>query len=209
MLHVQEQVFVILQLELTEVLTLTILLQPIQLKALLQVPVYRQFQFSGGNTFFWNDDATTGSAAFATYNICDVAFAGPNYVNQYTPINIRMYAWNAEGTTGTFRIDTLRINGVATMSLGVGLSKISHDINAKIKLYPNPSNDGFVTVDVPTNNYSKIEVLNILGAVVASQNNALAEEKLKLDLATLPTGTYFVKVSTGDKSYTEKLIISK
>lgn len=163
----------------------------------------------GGNTFFWNDDAITGNPAFASYNICDVAFVGSNYTNQFTPLSIRMYAWDAEAATGTFRIDTLRINGVATMSLGVGLSKISHDINAKIKLYPNPANEGFVTVDVPSSNYSKIEVMNILGAVVASQNNTLAEEKVKLDLATLPTGTYFVKVSTGDKSYTEKLIISK
>ena len=101
------------------------------------------------------------------------------------------------------------INGSATFSIGVGLPTITHDINAKIKLYPNPSNDGFVTVDVPFANYSKIEVINILGAVVASQNNTLVEEKVKLDLATLPIGTYFVKVSAGDRSYTEKLIISK
>jgi hypothetical protein len=33
--------------------------------------------------------------------------------------------------------------------------------------------------------------------------------QIKLDLATLPTGTYFVRVTAGDKSYTEKLIISK
>ncbi|MEO6302675.1 MAG: T9SS type A sorting domain-containing protein, partial [Bacteroidia bacterium] len=163
----------------------------------------------GGNTFFWNDDAVTGNAAFATYNICGVAFAGPNYANQITPFHIRMYGWDAEAGTGTFRIDTARINGVATMSLGVGLPTISHDINAKIKLYPNPSTDGVVVVEAASANYTKIEVLNILGAVVASQNNTLAEEKIKLDLVTLPAGTYFVKVSTGDKSYTEKLIISK
>ncbi len=162
----------------------------------------------GGNTFFWNDDAVTGNATFATYNMCGVAFSAAN-ANQFTPINIRMYAWNAEGTGGTFRIDTLTINGVATMSLGVGLPTVSHDINAKIKLYPNPTNDGVVTIDAATTNYTKIEVLNILGAVVASQNNTLTEEKIKLDLATLPTGTYFVRVTAGDKSYTEKLIISK
>jgi hypothetical protein len=162
----------------------------------------------GGNTFFWNDDAVTGNPAFATYNMCGVAFSAAN-ANQNTPFNIRMYAWDAEGTGGTFRIDTLTINGTATFSLGVGIPTISHDINAKIKLYPNPSNDGYVTVDAATTNYTKIEVVNILGAVVASQNNTLAEEKIKLDLATLPTGTYFVKVTSGDKAYTEKLIISK
>lgn len=163
----------------------------------------------GGNTFFWNDDAVTGSAAFATYNICGVTFAGPNYTNQFTPLHIRMYAWDAEGTGGTFRIDTARINGVATMSLGVGLPTISHDLNAKIKLYPNPSTDGVVVVEAATTDYSKIEVVNVLGAVVASQNNATTEEKIKLDLTTLPVGTYFVKITSGDKIYTEKLIIAK
>lgn len=162
----------------------------------------------GGNTFFWNDDAVTGNAAFATYNICGVAF-GANCANQFTPFKVRMYAWNAEGTGGTFRIDTLTINGVATMSLGVGLPTVSHDLNAKIKLYPNPSNDGVVTIDAATNTYSKIEVINILGAIVATHNNTATEEKIKLDLATLPEGTYFVKVTTGNTYYTEKLIISK
>lgn len=162
----------------------------------------------GGNTFFWNDDAVVNPAAFATYNMCGVTF-GANCANQFTPFNIRLYAWNAEGTGGTFRIDTVTITGVATMSIGVGLPTISHDINAKIKLYPNPSADGVVVVDAATTNYSKIEVLNVLGAVVASHTNTLAEEKIKLDLATLPVGTYFVRVSTGDKYYTEKLIISK
>ena len=163
----------------------------------------------GGNTFFWTADAVTGNAAFATYNMCQVNFNPSTHTNQNTPFNVRMYAWNAEAATGTFRIDTLTINGVATMSMGVGLPTVSHDINAKIKLYPNPTNDGVVTIDAATTNYTKIEVLNILGAVVASQNNTLTEEKIKLDLATLPTGTYFVRVTAGDKSYTEKLIISK
>jgi len=162
----------------------------------------------GGNTFFWNDDAVSGAAAFATYNMCGVTFPA-NCANQFTPFNIRMYGWNAEAGTGTFRIDTLTINGVATMSLGVGLPTISHDINAKIKLYPNPSTDGVVVVEPATTDYSKIEVVNILGAVVASQNNATTEEKVKLDLTTLPVGTYFVKITSGNKVYTEKLIIAK
>ncbi len=161
----------------------------------------------GGNTFFWNDDAVTGSAAFATYNMCGVTFNAAN-ANQTTPFHIRMYAWNAEGTGGTFRIDTATVFGTATFSLNVGLPTITHDLNAKIKLYPNPSTDGFVVMEATTE-YTKIEVVNILGAVVASQSNAAAEEKIQLNLATLPTGTYFVKITSGDKTYTEKLIIAK
>ena len=105
----------------------------------------------GGSTFFWNDDAVTGSAAFATYNICKVNFSAVN-ASQFTPFNIRMYAWNAEAATETFRIDTLNINGVAKMSMGVGLPTVSHDINAYIKLYPNLTTDAVITVDAASAN---------------------------------------------------------
>ena len=165
-----------------------------------------------GNTFLWTNDALntgSGAAAFATNNICNVNFSGPNYANQASPFIIRVYAWDAEATGGTFRVDTLVLNGTATFSLGVGLNKITHDINAKIKLYPNPTNDGYVTIDAASSDYSKIEVINFLGAVVASHNNALAEEKIKLNLATLPEGTYFVKLTNGNKYYIEKLIVTK
>ena len=67
----------------------------------------------GGNTFFWTADAVTGNAAFATYNMCQVNFNPSTHTNQNTPFNVRVYAWNAEAATGTFRIDTLTINGVA------------------------------------------------------------------------------------------------
>ena len=164
---------------------------------------------NGGNEFNWGTIPTNSTSVSSAWrNNCVVGFPA-NCANQITPFNIRVYAYNAPSTGGSFRIDSVVINGTATFSLGVGLPTISHDVNAKIKLYPNPSNDGYVTVDAATTNYSKIEVLNILGAVVASQNNTLTEEKIKLDLATLPTGTYFVKVTSGDRSYTEKLIISK
>jgi hypothetical protein len=105
-------------------------------------------------------------------------------------------------------MDTVVLNGTATFSLGVGLPTLSHDLNAKFKLYPNPSANGLVTVEAINSNFTKLEVVNILGAVVASQNATL-NEKINLDLTTLPTGTYFVRMTSGAKVTTEKLIISK
>ncbi|MCE3226294.1 MAG: hypothetical protein K0S32_845 [Bacteroidetes bacterium] len=162
------------------------------------------------DVFQWNDDALntgTGATAFATNNICNVNFSGANYTNQAGPYTFRVYAWDAEGSGGTFRMDTLVLNGTSTFSLGVGLPTLSHDLNAKFKLYPNPSANGLVTVEA-NGNFSKVEVVNILGSVVASQN-AILNEKINLDLTTLPTGTYFVRMTSGAKVTTEKLIISK
>lgn len=164
-----------------------------------------------GDLFFWTKDAqntSSGAAAFATNNICNVNFSGANYTNQFNPYIIRVYAYDAEGTGGTFRMDTVVVNGSATFSMGVGLPSLSHDINANFKLYPNPTADGAVTVEALHNTATKIEVINILGAVVSSQSGKL-DDKVKLDLSTLPAGTYFVRINSGNKLTTEKLIISK
>ena len=120
-----------------------------------------------------------------------------------------MYAWDAEGTGGTFRIDTVLINGSATFSAGVGLPTLTHDLNAGFKLYPNPTSDGFVNLEVIKNNFSKVEVVNTLGSIVASSQNEILADRIKLNLTTLPEGTYFVRITSGNKISTEKLIITK
>lgn len=165
---------------------------------------------NANNEFNWGSIPTNSATVSSAWrNNCLVTFDPSNCSNQFTPFNIRFYAFNATSNAGSFRIDSVVIYGNATYSLGVGLNKITHDINAKIKLYPNPANEGYVTIDAASSDYSKIEVINVLGAVVASHNNTLAEEKIKLNLATLPEGTYFVKVTNGNKYYIEKLIVTK
>jgi len=156
----------------------------------------------GGDTFFWSDDAKSSSA---WYNNCMVNCTGPSFSVQTSPFIFRVHAWNAEGGAGSYRIDSAVVNGNA--AIGAGIHKLTHDLNAKFQLYPNPTNDGIVMVEAKSN-FSKLEVINILGAVVSTQNS-LTENKIKLDLATLPEGTYFVRISSGDKVTTEKLIISK
>jgi hypothetical protein len=160
-----------------------------------------------GDTFFWTEDALTSSVAAGSVmnNISNVNFSGANYIDQTTPYTIRVYAWNSEASTGTFRMDTVTINGAASMTTGFG--KLSHNLNVKFKLYPNPSHDGIVYIEAISSPSNRIEVINILGAVVASQNGV--DEKAKLDLSILASGTYFVRIKSDNASSVEKLIISK
>jgi hypothetical protein len=158
-----------------------------------------------GDTFFWSDYAVTTTNI--ARDLCKVSFTGGNFSNQYTPYNIRIYAWDGSSTAGSWRVDSVAINGTATFSLGVGLANVTHDLNAGFKLYPNPSNEGHVTIESKSD-FSKVEVINILGAVIASQNGTAAE-KVKLDLSTIPSGTYFVRISSGDRVKTEKLLITR
>lgn len=159
------------------------------------------------NVFFWAMDSYTVSGGKQEVG-STITTAGPNYASQTLPTTFRFYAWNAEGTSGTFRIDTVRFSGTVTGAAGI--NEFTQDMNSAFKIYPNPSNDGFVFIDTKKLNYSKIEVVNVLGATVAIENKEAAHsEKLKIDLNSLPAGTYFVRVTADSKVYTERFFITK
>jgi len=157
-----------------------------------------------GDIFFWNQDAASTAV---DQKGCSIIFSGGSFTNFLAPLTLRFYAWNAEAGTGTFSIDTVIINGSAT--LGAGIGQITHNLNAGFKLYPNPSNDGIVTLEGKHTTTSKIEVLNVLGSVVVTETKETSAEKIRLNLNTLPAGTYFVRFTTGEKVYTERLFITK
>lgn len=160
-----------------------------------------------GNVFFWALDSYTVSGGKQEVG-STITLSGPNYVNQTVPTTFRFYAWNAESGAGTFRIDTVRFSG--TVGGASGINEFTQDLNSTIKIYPNPSNDGVVFLDTKKINFTKIEVVNILGSTVAVENNESAlNGKIRLDLNTLPSGTYFVRVSSGTKVYTERFFITK
>lgn len=165
----------------------------------------------GGDTFFWFDDANSSSgpaAGSAANNMCGANFSGPNFTNQANPYTIRIYAWNAEASGGTFRVGTLTINGVATFSTA-GLVNISHDLGAQFKLYPNPNNEGVVYLEPKTADKGSIEIVNLIGTVVAREEKEIGNARIKIDVSVLPVGTYFVKYNYNNISHTEKLIITK
>jgi hypothetical protein len=155
------------------------------------------------NVFFWSLDTYTVTSG--KQEAGNMISRGASYSAQTSPMSFRWYPYDAESTAGTFRLDTVIFNG--TNHVMVGLNKVTTDLNAKFTLYPNPSTDGIVTI-AANSEFEKVEVLNILGAVISTENG-VEGNKIKMDLGSLPAGTYFVRVSNGNKSKTEKLIISK
>ena len=156
-----------------------------------------------GDRFFWSLDSYTFTSGKQEAG-CKVIPGGP-YSALTSSVAFRFYAWDAEANTGTFRIDTVIFNGSA--SVFVGLNKVTTELNSGFKMYPNPSADGIITIEAKAN-FSKVEVINILGSVVAS-SGVKEEEKIRLDLNTLPEGTYFVRITNGNNTHTEKLILNR
>ncbi|RDK88318.1 T9SS type A sorting domain-containing protein [Marinirhabdus gelatinilytica] len=76
-----------------------------------------------------------------------------------------------------------------------------HSVQAiPILMYPNPANDQiYIETDLPLN---KLEIYTTTGKLLHSQNNPTPS----LDISTLPTGLYFMKVYQGDRVSTQKFV---
>lgn len=71
---------------------------------------------------------------------------------------------------------------------------------------PNPSEGNFIISFDGTFMKGKIEILNILGEDIYSEN-IFNESKKEINIKNISDGLYFVKVFSGGKSYCKKLII--
>ena len=80
---------------------------------------------------------------------------------------------------------------------------VNPQIANTIKMFPNPSTGNFV--NILSNKDIAVEVFDILGKKVATQN--LTEHQKKLNVAALNSGIYLVKLKTASSSETRKLII--
>lgn len=153
----------------------------------------------GVNEFFYVADGPTTAQNGSSVNI------GGASTDQ--PATFRFYGWNSEGGAGTFSIDNVVFDG--SMSLATGLGKLSFDLNSNFNVYPVPSHDGVVYIENKNAlEVTKIEVLDILGNVVIT-NNSKNESRVKLNLADMPNGNYFVRMYSGNAISTKKITVIK
>jgi Secretion system C-terminal sorting domain len=132
------------------------------------------------------------------------------------------YQWYF-GTTalGTNAIETATQSGdySVVVTTNDGCSSTSSTVNvtvtnvntitpaASFKIFPNPSADGIVTLDLGNYSSSLISVRNVLGDIVFSKN--LSSKVSNLDLSVLKNGCYFITINNGKETITKKIIINK
>jgi len=78
------------------------------------------------------------------------------------------------------------------------------------KVYPNPSSGTFL-LDIPkAGNTANIAVIDMMGRLMDTKTIATPQSlEASIDLSNLPSGNYFIRVNTGDKTYREKISIIK
>ncbi len=98
---------------------------------------------------------------------------------------------------------TIQYNG----TVPTGLSQNKKSALSDLRIYPNPSSNGMITVE-STGDNNNLEIINMLGSTVLHREN-IAGGTYPVNAGTLPAGTYFVRVWSDKNTRTEKLIITK
>ena len=163
-------------------------------------PANTKLSVQTGDIFFFNIDSTTTSQAGST-----ITLSGANFTNITSPVKFRFYGWNAEATGGTFSIDNVTFNGVAS-----GATSVTNAVaETAILVYPNPSVDGHFTVKtVGYSTKTTITVSNIIGKVILSKElNSTGKETI--DLSNEANGSYFVNIKNDKENSTKKITINK
>lgn len=122
----------------------------------------------------------------------------PNvYVNELeiNKVNNELYA----GTYG---------RGLWISPLVMGTAGVNDRIlEDNVKIYPNPATSQF-TIELPKTIKSEIRVFDITGKLLIYEADALISNKYTVDISTLTTGTYFVRLNSEEGSVTKKLLIN-
>ena len=97
-------------------------------------------------------------------------------------------------------MDELRI---ATTWSEASLTTQEFNTAANFSIYPNPTNTGFVNITTKANTAVNVTVFDVLGKQVLSKtlNNNI------LDITSLTTGVYILKLNQNGTSTTKRLIV--
>jgi len=114
-----------------------------------------------------------------------------------TPDSIIFLANSGSNPGSVLKLDDLEFSG-GDVSVG---EIISNDL---FSMYPNPASE-VVTLNLESNSNYSFYVYNVIGKLVDSRVNA--NGPTELNVSELPKGTYLIRISSGNKMFTEKLII--
>lgn len=76
-----------------------------------------------------------------------------------------------------------------------------------VKIYPNPAASKF-TIEFPKTMQAEIRIFDISGKLLIYEADALIAKKHSVDVSSLATGTYFVRLNTDTGTVTKKLLIN-
>lgn len=173
---------------------------------------------TGTGTGTLNLPGSTHNNVLKVTSILNYTITGPGFVVTLKSSQQHFYGSSSKFALFSINSQTTTQNGAtssnvnATMNaaLIVGIKEISN--SNLFSIYPNPATSKQLTISLSNyeNSDVKVTLLNTLGDVIKESTYTEllpGENTLTLDLTTIATGIYFVKVKTGNSESIKKLII--
>jgi hypothetical protein len=113
-----------------------------------------------------------------------------------------MFRQDSATETPFIVIDELR-GGALWANVASATLSINKFSSNKFSIYPNPTNTGFVNINSTNNELIKVRVFDVLGKQVLQSNVA----NNKLNVSSLNTGIYILKLTQNNATVTKKLVI--
>lgn len=116
---------------------------------------------------------------------------GNGVITRHKEGSVKITCYTADGgaVNASVEYDAASVEGI--MSAG------------DIRIYPNPVSDGLLHVDAADAGVERLCIYSLTGVLLREYRNPGAD----IDVSSLPTGTYFVRLGTVAKSVTEKMMI--
>lgn len=129
----------------------------------------------------------------------------PDYYGKFS------YHWESNGTADTAQLrpwlDPADL-GVQSITGWVNIDEHSIVDNLDIKIYPNPANEYFFInfTNLESKTYL-ISIYDIVGKLIKETDSHYQASELKINIANIPNGIYFISVQNDSKSIVKKLIV--
>lgn len=127
---------------------------------------------------------------------------------QKNKYNLTDAASNFKGRKLWYRIKKQEKNGNFSFS---DVFSLTVPTNIKFSVFPNPTKN-FVQLQFSNqvvNQKITIQLIDAMGKIVQSQNNATTNNTIYLNLNNLQNGTYIVKAIVHDEAFIQKIIVTK
>ena len=111
-----------------------------------------------------------------------------------------------------YRIKSVDLDGTISMTDIVVVNIESNERKVSFAVYPNPTADYiYINIDGSTEDSEAVTTIyNEVGEKLLVQENVMiSNQSVRLDLSTLPTGSYLVQTMISGKRFTEKIVVVK
>ena len=163
---------------------------------------YGHFDRAGGvpvtNIAYWNNDKW-----------CDIGYTFSGLIFMMEPLEDKVYLGGGFLTMDGFNtgrlieFDDPSFDPDSCGTYFIGQEEIVNN-ESEINFFPNPTS-GFVTIQIPkADELKKIQITDALGKIWIQE--FLNSNEPRISLKELPHGLYFIRVSTGERSYVQRVI---